>query len=1786
MSNASQTPLAIIGMGCHLPGAANPKALWQQTLAGQSGLTACPESWAIDAGLAHPLRGGLLSEYPFDWKTFRVPPSTATQMHRAERVLMHVVAQSMLDAGIAPNEGPERCAIYLGASGIGVDETINSMLRLRSAELTDALRAQFKGHPNAAALVASVAKALEAEAPTVTPDSLSTTASVVAGRVSALFNTTGGHFAVDAGPASSLAALHLAAQALTLSQCDVVAVGALSPLLSASTYAVLQARGWLAQGEFDPLGELAQGTLPGEGAASLVLCRLEDAEREGRRVYAVLRSLTQASQFSRQGLSQLSKIVDRAAREGLDAAAVDADAVAHAEVQACGVVPWEDEELLGLRSAYAQHRGRPLSVGSGAHQVGFQQAASGMVSMLRAVMAVEQGTVPPTTSHAFRKSGLGELSASRTPTRLAADALVAVSNTAGGGSAYHALIGAPPQKPQRKRAGPKQRARADQKIAIVGMGAIAPGASDARTLWKNIIGKVDTIRDLPTSRFDVEKMLRPFVQEGSTVPKLAGLVDMPKLDPKRFKLPPATLASLDRAVHLSLLAGAEALESAKYQEGQWDRRRVKVIFGQLPLREKELELERRFTCERFIRLSRQTLTAQGFSGRELEALLEAMRAKYTENLVKLSEDTMHAYSGLSCASRLAGCYAFSGGALSVDAACASSMVAVHAGALSLVLGEADVVIAGGVAYNLLPEYYVALCALNVVCARGSFPFDDRADGFVPAEGAGAVVLKRLEAAEAARDKILAVISGIGSSSDGRGTSMFAPSSLGQARSVSRALEAAVVDPAWVDLVEGHGSGTRRSDVSEAAAYGSVFESRGRDNPVALGSVKSQIGHLSSAGGMMGLIKTTFALSTQVLPPMNGGEYPNPEIPFDKIPLALSLESRPWRLPQQGLRRAGVSAFGLGGSNYHLLLEEHDNIHLRDRRIDPSSTSRPSPLPPRGLFANRWAVDLVPLCLPSIKRYPVAKKRFLLLVDREDVKTSLVSALDRRGAAHGVLSVKGLVDPVEVERKVRDAVTALGGVDGVIDAAEFVPNDYFLAQGHQTFWKAAQETSARWLGTSKALYRGFERATERQASYLALTAMGGDFGFLGDGGNVLGGSIAGFLKGLKQELPALVAKVVDFDASVDTELVAERAIQELEEGSDRVEVGYFCGRRFGVGMRRASFPEGDTVRRSIDPAWTLLFSGGGRGAVFEVAKAVARLGARVILTGRTPPPSGGEAYLELDDEAFEAYRRDEMIRRKKLDPTLTPVKFANAFDAEARARELHRNLAEGFALGLPIQYEVCDVTDASQVRDLVGRVRDLYGGIDGLVHGAMVEASKSLPDKTPAGVEATLAAKALGLMHLLESTQGDDLKLVMCFGSGAGRFGNKGQSDYCAANDLMSKCAMAYAHRARPSTRCVTLDWTAWERVGAAARKRSMVESTGVSFISPAEGVFWFINEYMVGGFEREVAIFEERLFREWPFLGSSAEGPTQLRLFDDRGALLIPSDLPLIDRLIRQSENEVVVARSFDLTRDKFLLQHQLYGVPILPGTFGFELMAEGASLVRPDLTVLRGENLEIGVPLKLFRAQPVLVEIHARVVDRKGSEIRVEVETRSELKLGQSDVMQTRIHHRGTFVLGPAQKFEPGTGTMPDALPGARARSIFHLAKDPVYLGPLFCRAEWVYVGAETVEGIIRAPRYRDIFSNISRPHFGFDPLLMDAAFQVAANWDGHHRKVVSVPMGVASLRCGRMRQLDEGAHVRARPVDVSGLDTFYDIEVRGADGGLLLAVERLCLRRLDASRPDEQMA
>ena len=275
------------------------------------------------------------------------------------------------------------------------------------------------------------------------------------------------------------------------------------------------------------------------------------------------------------------------------------------------------------------------------------------------------------------------------------------------------------------------------------------------------------------------------------------------------------------------------------------------------------------------------------------------------------------------AGRIANLYNFHGPNYICDAACASAMAAMHAVAEGLVAHDFDVAVTGGIDRNMGASTFVKFCKIGALSATGSRPYAEGADGFVMGEGAAIFIMKRLADAERDGDKIYAVLRGVGGSSDGKGKGITAPNPIGQKFAIERAWENAGLSPATATLIEGHGTSTSVGDLVEVESMMAVLnEARNNGHKIALGSVKSNIGHLKGAAGAAGILKTTLALHDKVLPPSAGCQHPNSHIDFAHSPLQVNTELRPWTETVDGVRRAGVSAFGFGGTNFHVVLEDY------------------------------------------------------------------------------------------------------------------------------------------------------------------------------------------------------------------------------------------------------------------------------------------------------------------------------------------------------------------------------------------------------------------------------------------------------------------------------------------------------------------------------------------------------------------------------------------------------------------------------------------------------------------------------------------------------------------------------------------------------------------------------------------------------------------------------------------------------------------------------------------------
>ncbi len=451
-------------------------------------------------------------------------------------------------------------------------------------------------------------------------------------------------------------------------------------------------------------------------------------------------------------------------------------------------------------------------------------------------------------------------------------------------------------------------------IAIVGMSAIMPGARDVRTFWENTLRKYDAVTEVPADRWDWRLYYDADPKAtDKVVSKWGGFVPDVPFDPLRYGMPPASLPSIEPVQLLLLEATRGAIADAGYADCPFAKERTAVVLG---MGGGAAQLAMGYAFRSYLPMLDAVNPGSG------QATLDACAGLLPE----WTEDSFPGFLLNVAAGRVANRFDLGGANYTVDAACGSSLAAAALAVRELESGSADVVLLGGADTVQNPFTYLAFSKTHAFSPRGRCrPFDASADGIVISEGVAMIVLKRLADAERDGDRIYSVIKGIGASSDGRERGLTAPSPVGQVRAVERAYAKAGVEPATIGYVEAHGTGTAVGDVVEVNAIAGVFRERGvAAGSVAIGSVKSMIGHTKCAAGLAGLINASLALHHRVLPPTLGVEEVNPKADLHDGPFRVNTEARPWlHADARRPRRAGVSAFGFGGTNFHAVLEGYD-----------------------------------------------------------------------------------------------------------------------------------------------------------------------------------------------------------------------------------------------------------------------------------------------------------------------------------------------------------------------------------------------------------------------------------------------------------------------------------------------------------------------------------------------------------------------------------------------------------------------------------------------------------------------------------------------------------------------------------------------------------------------------------------------------------------------------------------------------------------------------------------------
>ena len=494
-------------------------------------------------------------------------------------------------------------------------------------------------------------------------------------------------------------------------------------------------------------------------------------------------------------------------------------------------------------------------------------------------------------------------------------------------------------------------------------------------------------------------------------------------------------------------------------------------------------------------------------------------------------------------------------------------------------------------------------------------------------------------------------------------------------------------------------------------------------------------------------------------------------------------------------------------------------------------------------------------------------------------------------------------------------------------------------------------------------------------------------------------------------------------------------------------------------------------------------------------------------------------------------------------------------------------------GGTVHYHAVDLTDADAVAAAMAKVRDSAERIDLFVHAAGLEISRGLPKKDPREFALVHDVKADGWFNVVSQAGDLPIAATVVFSSVAGRFGNAGQTDYAAANDLLCKVTSA-RRRTGPDARALALDWTAWGGIGMATRGSipKILQMAGVEMLPPEAGVAWIRRELTAHGFSGEVVVAGA--------LGQMASG------FHETGGV-DPAELdtsaggPLVGEVVSADVHDGLVVRAeVDPTAQPFLDHHRIDGTPVLPGVMGMEAFAEVARLLAPDLHVVAVEDVDFRAPLKFYRDEPRTLTVTA-LLHPDGDDLVAECRLEAERVLPGAETPQRTVHFTGRVRLS-AQAAEPETTTVPD---GEHDET---LAPEDVYRlyfhGPSYqvVAEGWRQDGAAAGRMADDLPADRE---PATEPVV-IGPRLAELCFQVAGLWEAGHEGRLALPAHVDRLQVldeATVRQGVADAVATARPAGDPGV---FDCEVVGPEGQLVLRLQGYRTVPLPGDLPDDVRA
>ncbi len=848
--------------------------------------------------------------------------------------------------------------------------------------------------------------------------------------------------------------------------------------------------------------------------------------------------------------------------------------------------------------------------------------------------------------------------------------------------------------------------------------------------------------------------------------------------------------------------------------------------------------------------------------------------------------------------------------------------------------------------------------------------------------------------------------------------------------------------------------------------------------------------------------------------------------------------------------------------------------------DHSSTAAPAaPSAPETVQGDLHAIDALPRRIPVPVLRPALGAcvetgvvldgaRVIVMLDEGGVGEALLKRLDKAGATTLVLE-PGI--PTEDLSARLDQWLADGPIAGV----------YWLPalddEGpHEDLDLAGWTEALR--RRVKALYTTMRRLWETSPFLVSGTRLGGRHGYGADGAtSPMGGAVTGFTKSYQKERPEALVKALDLPASRKTAAVADQLIDETLRDPGAVEIGLLDGLRWGVGFAETPFPalseDGSPDGPGgmpLGPDAVFLVTGAAGSIVSAITADLAKAsGGTFHLLDLTPTPDPADPDLAAFATAKDSLKTTLAARMKDRGERPTPVAIDKEIAGIERRAAALAAIQAVEAAGGTAHYHSVDLTDGPAVAAVMADVAERSGKLDVLLHAAGLEISRNLPEKEPREYDLVFDVKTSGWFNVWSAASRMPVGATVVFSSVAGRFGNQGQTDYSAANDLLCKVTSAM-RRIRPDTRALALDWTAWGGIGMATRGSipKIMEMAGVQMLPPEAGVAWIRRELASSAYRGEVVVAGE--------LGQMAPDWGDTGGIDPAAVLGSGTSGPMTGEVTFQTQHGLVVRTTLDPARQGFLDDHRIDGTPVLPGVMGMEGFAEASALIAPSgYRVGAIEDVSFYAPVKFFRDEPRTVTVTARVEpDPDGPDLLSRCTLTAERSLPGQSAPTVTTHFTGTVRLttADAQQDHIDLSTEPaEASMGPQDVYAFY------FHGPAY---QVIEQGWRNGDGSMT--RFTDPLPDNHAPADApvrSAPRLAELCFQTSGLWEAGTEGRMGLP-----TRVGRVRVLRDPAQVQGRLFGLAwpkGPSTFDCAVVDGA-GDVLMRMEGYQSVELPAPLPD----